>query len=1591
MQGVWKALNEKDALRVKAIVDRMVNGRVKIDNAPDAYNALSVEQYFTVEEFAGWKNLRVILFAHYSKQNGDVMRDPEVMFLYKDDKDVMYPLVVPYTYRNDYMGKDDITIDLQEGTINTQKQRECKQFFVKWLDNIYEQQELKVPRIKKQEDETVHSQTQLQAEPMPDKKEVEETIEEQEKTVQLTEAAAEQPMPADWLIGDNYYESNPDNILGVPYKSSGRFGEVTKYKGTLEDVLRIQAETNFLKPYNFDNNPLISEVNPTAQENILKPAAKANVKAAIVKSKEEVNKRLIKSGKSILVQTNEGAELQTIYDIYNAYNPEISAEELMAFIWYRDSIGQRLSQNWYDVAFSKGADIDYMYSEETLRKWVEAGILCYYSGDQVKKGSTNLIPAYLYLAENIWHKEAHLKEDEAAIIETYGKDVYDRQKESLGVVFKAKYEKRLTIKGEGSTDGLILLPISEFSKKFMINTLGDEVPFFFKGVTAASDPKFGRPDFFHAEFITKNKWGRNAGQEFSELSLTDAFCAWLIKDKSVEFRKGTSFVEIIKYYIQGANRPPYKSGFLDYEGKKREDAEFARVSSRSKDEGDRLFMHFLNTQLTLEDRIRLESQWNGTFNSYVPINFNKVPVLFECAKYFRGEFVDIRPEKREAAACIFSEGAGTLAYGTGIGKTFSSIFSVAQFMYAGYCKRPLFVVPNQVYKQFLNEIKGLLPHIKIFALYNLSKEYLDQLRDEQGNFKKMPENSITLITYEGFENIGFNDATAEGIMRELYDILNQGGIDEHTEEASKKSEKKKASFQERLEKIVGKGLRGTMVNIEDLGFDDFTFDEAHKMKKVFTVVKGNMKAEAEVSVKEGEGNEAKTTKKKVTQRQRNRYDIQSGLPSTIALKGFMLSYYIQKNNNWGNVRLLTATPFTNSPLEIFSMLSFVAYKKLKDSSMNSLQNFFDTYIDIRTELVINAQLQPERRQVIMGFNNLVGLQQLIRRFVNYKGEKDVQANKPNKIVLPLLYKRIGDQVIQLAEDERVECNLPMTADQERLMNDIKSYVSGDIDFSELQANSEEEEIDEEGEEANEGNSTKGIKLDYSALSKDEQIGVRILRGMMFASNLALSPYLYEHSGMKNPTAKLYVNSSPKLTYITECIKSVKQWHQQDGSAMSGQIIYMNRGIHFFQLIKEYLIKEIGFKPHEVEMIYSGLPKEGPKSKSAIQNRFLGVQFNEETLEFEDIPDEERVKVVIGSSTIREGMNLQRHTSVLHDADIDWNPTDFEQLCGRAHRQGNLFNNVRITLPLMIDSMDIFKFQKLEEKTSRINTIWATDGKENVLKVEDLNPRELKFALIKNNRTLAQLVISEEVERLNDEAGGLSAELKRIENIKGLANYVEAYLKEAKKYIEPYREIKEIEGEPIWVQSKYLATRISDFLKKKTDKDGLFIIEDSELRENSARIKKLREENKISPLSYQNRGYVSTPYWWETFNTNQRQLNKEAESYLQPRGVKIEHLTHYTEIVNGKIEELNKKMEFLKGEENIKAETEKIRLEKLAKKIKVRTVKEVIDDFKKLNYLLGDKKAIEAKPVPVTPKTHEPKSGIRSKLREVNNFFRAYTN
>ncbi len=443
-------------------------------------------------------------------------------------------------------------------------------------------------------------------------------------------------------------------------------------------------------------------------------------------------------------------------------------------------------------------------------------------------------------------------------------------------------------------------------------------------------------------------------------SLTEAFVLWLdsVKDNAI---KNSNKFNIVNYYV-GNKRFPSDTP-------EREQEEI-RSNARVACEG--LFGEFLATGLLYKDQQRLNRIWNEMFNAYSAVNKFKVPIAFSCSRTFKNNLLSIKPVQREGVAFMSIVGSGCLAYGVGVGKTMCAIVNLAQAIQTGTCKRPVLVVPKPTYNKWKRELFGFWTDgqkksdtefkgatyvtgilsgtgIKFNDWQNLSTQIVKSLGDEL--HRPVAENTITMLTYEGLVNLGFSDKIYDSIFKDLVEILQNGGPE--------KSNRDKTVDYKKFEKMMGKGLAGTVADIDTLGFDHITVDEAHNFKNVFE------------SVGKDEG-----------ARGRNLFGI-TGSQTERGVKLFFHANYIQRTFGQ-NVCLLTATPFTNSPIEIYSMLSFIGYESLRRYNLQNIRRFFETFVLETLEYSVTMKDEIVIKSVIKSYNNKLILQKLLYNHFDYK-------------------------------------------------------------------------------------------------------------------------------------------------------------------------------------------------------------------------------------------------------------------------------------------------------------------------------------------------------------------------------------------------------------------------------------------------------------------------------------------------------------------------------------------------------------------------------------------------------------------------------
>lgn len=664
--------------------------------------------------------------------------------------------------------------------------------------------------------------------------------------------------------------------------------------------------------------------------------------------------------------------------------------------------------------------------------------------------------------------------------------------------------------------------------------------------------------------------------------------------------------------------------------------------------------------------------------------------------------------------------------------------------------------------------------------------YIKELPYRTGETTKFPDNTIFLLTHEGLSNLG-----AESLLADQRDSINSdtsmfGTLFKELSQGESISAIRGGNglvLADLLEDAMFGGVGSPKIYLKDLEIDYAVFDESHFFKQLYTESKGKPSDRSDVRE---DGRVHRETRK---------YNIgKGGKPSTRALGAFVAVRYVQLNNNNRNVIHLTATPFTNNPIEVYSMLAITNYQQLVDSGYRWVDDFYDVFMKMSFDLRYTASQQIRKEEVLAGYNNAPQMRSLIYFLMDYKSGEDANIKRPVKFQMPNY--RYGVETIIPAHPQQKEA-FDLIKDYirgEKSLKEICDSVADDISVPDMADDQLLSVVHLEGSAVQIekwSNATlpldevsrlelekivqkivdKNIKDSQSEGETQEDAAfIKILRGLSMLKQVTLSPYLFScrKSGGKEPTYKEYVETSPKILYSLKCIKSghdFERKHQpykglvyngKEAPQLSGSVIYMNLGVSpksvdkkinkdtgeeivtvtkwqqgGFEKIKEYLIKEMGYEDRQVVFVKGGM---SAIMKEKAKNKFLSGE----------------ALILIGSSTISTGIDLQNNASSLFLCTYDWNPTDNEQINGRIHRQGSRFGKIRSVYPMIENSADPIIFQFLEEKTQRVKEIWDREGRSSALDLRDFNPSDLKKKLITAPRDKVRYWLNEQLKEIEDE-------------------------------------------------------------------------------------------------------------------------------------------------------------------------------------------------------------------------------------------------
>jgi superfamily II DNA or RNA helicase len=365
----------------------------------------------------------------------------------------------------------------------------------------------------------------------------------------------------------------------------------------------------------------------------------------------------------------------------------------------------------------------------------------------------------------------------------------------------------------------------------------------------------------------------------------------------------------------------------------------------------------------------------------------------------------------------------------------------------------------------------------------------------------------------------------------------------------------------------------------------------------------------------------------------------------------------------------------------------------------------------------------------------------------------------------------------------------------------------------------------------------------SALSKKMDYGTTF-KALGISKAIALSPYLYKCNDLPEPTPENIIKFSPKIEYLVKAIKSVRDHHlfeipkkieqikkelivlqdkknktNEDVEAIknyvnlipqleaarevSGQVVYMNM-IRFNYYERDSSGKAVVRKMNLANLIIQYIVDKGWFTKDEV--RLISSDNDKEKEQYIREFQEGKIKVLFGTPAIKEGVDLQNKATTMYIMTPDWNPTDMRQVEGRIWRRDNENRYIRIVYVLLDQSVEIFIYSKLEEKSARLKQVMQERGTKGIEALEEmsLNPNETKVALASDPTRRADIVTKLCGAILEDQRNKINKNREELRQVSGTIEKVYENLEIAKeKYLFPY-----LQEMPI-INAKYY-----DFLAKQ---------------------------------------------------------------------------------------------------------------------------------------------------------------------------------
>lgn len=686
-----------------------------------------------------------------------------------------------------------------------------------------------------------------------------------------------------------------------------------------------------------------------------------------------------------------------------------------------------------------------------------------------------------------------------------------------------------------------------------------------------------------------------------------------------------------------------------------------------------------------ERRVQLEKEYNHAFNAWATPKYDGSFMSMQgmALSLGNGPF-NLRQHQQNAIWRAIVNRRSINAHEVGTGKTFTMGGIALESRRYGIAKKPLILAHNANSAAVAKEIQMMYPSARVLFISELGKAVrqirMRQIANDDWDVVVMPHSMIDKLTLSEETLMAMAADDIAALEAELEEALAEEGgatLDEvlamDSESVNKKMgfknptakqlAKQRLKLLEDIQKQAMDSSKADAVNFEELGVDMIMVDEVHEFKKPSIATRMNMK-----------GLNTSSNKRSVNLQ--------------------LLTRYVRRMNNGGNVHTFTGTPITNTLTEIYHQMRYVMEEEMQKLNVAAWDGWFGSFATDITDIELSATGEYQLVTRLAGFVNVPELRKMIGQFMDIVFANDMPEMQPRRTKTGKVLSDEG-----LTEAEKAELLNGRTEDAKDRPYKKVMNITTEMSPKQEETLKRIQDLAKEWERASGKEKRKWMRdgdprapLSISTAAKKASYDARIGDPDYVGQEGLTQDYEMSKASQVVKNVMEVYNSHPLASQVIFADTGYNTTTERSTGTKDAKGKMIRERVKVFSPIRDIVER----------LVQSGIPRE----QIAIVNGDVKAEARKAIA---DKVNTGEIRVVIGlTQTLGVGVNMQKNLRAMHHLDAPWMPGELEQRNGRGLRQGNQWNTV-LEYRYITDKLDGKSWQVLAIKDRFINSFMKADG------------------------------------------------------------------------------------------------------------------------------------------------------------------------------------------------------------------------------------------------------------------------------------------